>query len=72
MERKFIILIISFIANLFIFFFQPSTPCASVKQIIMWVEEPSKKKKLFAILQDPKHYRYQAFANVNHTPSVVD
>ncbi|XP_071507115.1 probable ATP-dependent RNA helicase DDX59, partial [Diadema antillarum] len=34
----------------------PSTPCTSVKQIILWVEEPSKKKKLFAVLQDPKHF----------------
>ncbi|XP_071845059.1 probable ATP-dependent RNA helicase DDX59 isoform X2 [Apostichopus japonicus] len=34
----------------------PSTPCSSVKQIILWVEEPSKKKMLFNLLEDPKHY----------------
>ncbi|XP_022096173.1 probable ATP-dependent RNA helicase DDX59 isoform X2 [Acanthaster planci] len=36
---------------------KPNTPCTSVRQIVMWVEEPAKKKNLFAILQDPKHYR---------------
>ncbi|XP_071794111.1 probable ATP-dependent RNA helicase DDX59 [Asterias amurensis] len=36
---------------------KPNTPCTSVKQIVMWVEEPAKKKNLFAVLQDPKHYR---------------
>lgn len=25
-------------------------PCSNVRQIILWVEEPSKKKKLFEIL----------------------
>lgn len=25
-------------------------PCANVRQIVLWVEEPSKKKKLFEIL----------------------
>ncbi|XP_063956097.1 probable ATP-dependent RNA helicase DDX59 isoform X2 [Lytechinus pictus] len=43
----------------------PSTPCTSVKQVILWVEEPSKKKKLFAILQDPKHFRPPALVFVN-------
>ncbi|XP_038078662.1 probable ATP-dependent RNA helicase DDX59 isoform X2 [Patiria miniata] len=36
---------------------KPNTPCTSVRQIVMWVEEPAKKKNLFAILQDPKHYK---------------
>ncbi|XP_041465090.1 probable ATP-dependent RNA helicase DDX59 isoform X1 [Lytechinus variegatus] len=46
----------------------PSTPCTSVKQVILWVEEPSKKKKLFAILQDPKHFRPPALVFVNSKP----
>ncbi|XP_067875447.1 probable ATP-dependent RNA helicase DDX59 [Heterodontus francisci] len=29
-------------------------PCSNVRQIILWVEEPSKKKKLFEILNDGK------------------
>ncbi|XP_078093769.1 putative ATP-dependent RNA helicase DDX59 [Mustelus asterias] len=29
-------------------------PCSNVRQIILWVEEPSKKKKLFEILNDSK------------------
>ncbi|CAH1254758.1 DDX59 [Branchiostoma lanceolatum] len=36
---------------------QASTPSPSVKQTVMWVEENSKKKMLFTILQDPKHYQ---------------
>eukprot|EP00057_Strongylocentrotus_purpuratus_P013837 XP_011668311.1 PREDICTED: probable ATP-dependent RNA helicase DDX59 [Strongylocentrotus purpuratus] len=43
----------------------PSTPCTSVKQTILWVEEPSKKKKLFAVLQDPKHFRPPAIVFVD-------
>ncbi|XP_033125171.1 probable ATP-dependent RNA helicase DDX59 [Anneissia japonica] len=35
----------------------PSTPSSSVKHTVLWVEDPSKKKKLFTILQDPKHYK---------------
>ncbi|XP_071964034.1 probable ATP-dependent RNA helicase DDX59 [Antedon mediterranea] len=35
----------------------PSTPSSSVKHTILWVEDPSKKKKLFGLLQDPKHYK---------------
>lgn len=31
-------------------------PCSNVRQIILWVEEPSKKKKLFEILNDGKLY----------------
>ncbi|KAJ8029359.1 putative ATP-dependent RNA helicase DDX59 [Holothuria leucospilota] len=38
----------------------PSIPCSSVKQILLWVEDPSKKKKLFNLLEDPKHYQYSA------------
>ncbi|XP_036067242.1 probable ATP-dependent RNA helicase DDX59 [Oryzias melastigma] len=29
---------------------EKNQPCANVKQILLWVEEPSKKKKLFDIL----------------------
>lgn len=35
----------------------PSTPNSAVKQLILWVEDKSKKKCLFSLLQDPKHYR---------------
>ena len=35
----------------------PSAPNASVKQIVLWVEDKSKKKRLFSILQDSKHFR---------------
>lgn len=29
---------------------EKNLPCSSVRQIILWVEEPAKKKKLFEIL----------------------
>ncbi|XP_025899634.1 probable ATP-dependent RNA helicase DDX59 [Nothoprocta perdicaria] len=32
-------------------------PCSNVRQIILWVEEPSKKKKLFEILNDKKLFK---------------
>ncbi|XP_032955580.1 probable ATP-dependent RNA helicase DDX59 isoform X2 [Rhinolophus ferrumequinum] len=32
-------------------------PCSSVRQIILWVEEPAKKKKLFEILNDKKLFQ---------------
>ncbi|XP_041745612.1 probable ATP-dependent RNA helicase DDX59 [Coregonus clupeaformis] len=32
-------------------------PCANIRQIVLWVEEPSKKKKLFEILNDGKLYQ---------------
>ncbi|XP_068599878.1 probable ATP-dependent RNA helicase DDX59 [Brachionichthys hirsutus] len=32
-------------------------PCANVRQILLWVEEPSKKKKLFEIINDDKLYQ---------------
>lgn len=32
-------------------------PCASVRQIILWVEDPAKKKKLFEILNDQKLFK---------------
>lgn len=35
----------------------PSTPNASVKQIVLWVEDKSKKKRLFSILQDSRHFK---------------
>ena len=35
----------------------PSAPNTAVKQIILWVEDKSKKKRLFSILQDQKHFR---------------
>uniref|UniRef100_A0A3B4XEV1 DEAD (Asp-Glu-Ala-Asp) box polypeptide 59 n=1 Tax=Seriola lalandi dorsalis TaxID=1841481 RepID=A0A3B4XEV1_SERLL len=31
---------------------EKNQPCANVRQILLWVEEPSKKKKLFEILND--------------------
>ncbi|XP_051551485.1 probable ATP-dependent RNA helicase DDX59 [Myxocyprinus asiaticus] len=36
---------------------QKNQPCANVRQIVVWVEEPSKKKKLFEILNDRKLYQ---------------
>ena len=36
---------------------EPSVPNTAVKQIILWVEDKSKKKRLFSILQDSKHFR---------------
>ncbi|XP_020780488.2 probable ATP-dependent RNA helicase DDX59 [Boleophthalmus pectinirostris] len=41
---------------------EKNQPCANVRQILLWVEEPSKKKKLFDILHDSKLY---------HPPVVV-
>ncbi|XP_068694300.1 probable ATP-dependent RNA helicase DDX59 [Montipora foliosa] len=35
----------------------PSAPTESVKQVVLWVEDKSKKKRLFSILQDSKHFR---------------
>jgi len=35
----------------------PSVPNASVKQIVLWVEDKSKKKRLFSILQDSRHFK---------------
>lgn len=32
-------------------------PCSSVRQIVLWVEEPAKKKKLFEILNDKKLFQ---------------
>ncbi|KAJ8279117.1 hypothetical protein COCON_G00061830 [Conger conger] len=35
---------------------EKNQPCSNVRQIVLWVEEPSKKKKLFEILNDRKLY----------------
>ena len=35
----------------------PSTPAQAVKQVILWVEENTKKKRLFSILSDLKHFQ---------------
>lgn len=43
--------------SVFISVGSPSAPSASVKQIVLWVEDKSKKKRLFSILQDSKHFR---------------
>ncbi|MEQ2161330.1 hypothetical protein GOODEAATRI_008653, partial [Goodea atripinnis] len=32
---------------------EKNQPCANIRQILLWVEEPSKKKKLFEILNPP-------------------
>jgi len=40
----------------------PSTPTSAVKQTVLWVENKTKKKKLFDLLEDPKYY---------HPPIVV-
>ncbi|XP_029394629.1 probable ATP-dependent RNA helicase DDX59 isoform X2 [Mus pahari] len=36
---------------------EKNLPCASVRQIILWVEDPAKKKKLFEILNDQKLFK---------------
>ncbi|XP_078024974.1 putative ATP-dependent RNA helicase DDX59 isoform X2 [Epinephelus lanceolatus] len=36
---------------------EKNQPCGNVRQILLWVEEPSKKKKLFEILNDSKLYQ---------------
>ncbi|KAM7012112.1 putative ATP-dependent RNA helicase DDX59 isoform 1-T2 [Tautogolabrus adspersus] len=36
---------------------EKNQPCANVRQILLWVEEPSKKKKLFEIVNDSKLYQ---------------
>uniref|UniRef100_A0A7N4PBE4 RNA helicase n=1 Tax=Sarcophilus harrisii TaxID=9305 RepID=A0A7N4PBE4_SARHA len=36
---------------------EKNLPCSNVRQIILWVEEPSKKKKLFEILNDEKLFK---------------
>ncbi|KAG2461837.1 KIF14 protein, partial [Polypterus senegalus] len=37
---------------------EKNRPCSNVRQIILWVEEPSKKKKLFEILNGLLHGEY--------------
>ncbi len=34
----------------------PSAPNMDVKQIILWVEDKSKKKRLFSLLKDSKYF----------------
>ncbi|KAM9386291.1 putative ATP-dependent RNA helicase DDX59 [Pholidichthys leucotaenia] len=36
---------------------EKNQPCTNVRQIMLWTEEPSKKKKLFEILNDSKLYQ---------------
>ncbi|XP_011365563.1 probable ATP-dependent RNA helicase DDX59 [Pteropus vampyrus] len=36
---------------------EKNLPCSSVRQIVLWVEEPAKKKKLFEILNDKKLFK---------------
>lgn len=36
---------------------EKNLPCANVRQIILWVEDPAKKKKLFEILNDKKLFK---------------
>lgn len=36
---------------------EKNLPCASVRQIVLWVEEPAKKRKLFEILNDRKLFK---------------
>ncbi|XP_045438423.1 probable ATP-dependent RNA helicase DDX59 isoform X2 [Pipistrellus kuhlii] len=36
---------------------EKNQPCPSVRQIVLWVEEPAKKKKLFEILNDKKLFQ---------------
>lgn len=34
----------------------PSSPNMDVKQVIIWVEDKSKKKRLFSLLKDSKYF----------------
>ncbi|XP_040841351.1 probable ATP-dependent RNA helicase DDX59 isoform X2 [Ochotona curzoniae] len=36
---------------------EKSVPCASVRQIVLWVEDPAKKRKLFEVLNDRKLFK---------------
>ncbi|CAN9500960.1 unnamed protein product [Ophioblennius macclurei] len=36
---------------------EKNQPCANIRQILLWVEEPCKKKKLFEILNDSKLFQ---------------
>ncbi|XP_057391887.1 probable ATP-dependent RNA helicase DDX59 isoform X2 [Balaenoptera acutorostrata] len=36
---------------------EKNLPCSNVRQIVLWVEEPAKKKKLFEILNDKKLFK---------------
>lgn len=36
---------------------EKNLPCPSVRQIVLWVEDPAKKKKLFEILNDRKLFK---------------
>lgn len=36
---------------------EKNLPCPNVRQIVLWVEEPAKKKKLFEILNDKKLFQ---------------
>lgn len=43
---------------------EKNQPCANVRQILLWVEEPSKKKKLFEILNVGYRVEYWVFLTV--------
>ncbi|XP_004610070.2 probable ATP-dependent RNA helicase DDX59 [Sorex araneus] len=36
---------------------EKNLPCSNVRQIVLWVEEPAKKKKLFEVLNDRKLFK---------------
>lgn len=40
-------------------------PNPSIKQIVLWVEDKSKKKKLFSIIDDRKHFLAPALVFVD-------
>lgn len=42
---------------------EKNLPCSNVRQIILWIEEPSKKKKLFEILNVSILMGTQVFAS---------
>ena len=41
----------------FLFLFQPSAPCESVRHTVVWVEENAKRKRLIAFLNDRKLFK---------------
>lgn len=46
---------------------EKNLPCSNIRQIILWIEEPSKKKKLFEILNVSTLMERQVFVSF-HQP----
>lgn len=44
---------------------EKSVPCASVRQIVLWVEDPAKKRKLFEVLNVSREVANRLFWTVS-------